>query len=287
MTNTTTKKTKKEAYFWKKLLKAFKRKHVVNILNLEGVIGAVNFKQGLTLSHLNKYLEQAFEGKNIKAVILNINSPGGSPVQSELIAKRISQLSKKSSIPVISFVEDIAASGGYWIACAAPEIIVADNSIVGSLGVRFSGFGFNKAIDRLGIDRRVYTKGGNKALLDAFLPEKKGDIDIILNVQEDIYSNFKNHVNSSRDGKLKFKGDEAFTGAIWSGKQAVENGLADKVGDLYSEIETRFGKKIDIRIVNQEKSWLKRKLSMMFDSIAQSISSYSIDSLAEKKFELK
>lgn len=287
MTTTTTKKNKEKSCSWRKCFKIFKRKNVVNILNLEGVIGAVNFKQGLTLSHLNKYLEQAFEGKNIKAVILNINSPGGSPVQSELIAKRISQLSKKSSIPVISFVEDIAASGGYWIACAAPEIIVADNSIVGSLGVRFSGFGFNKTIERLGIERRIYTKGDNKALLDAFLPENKGDIDIILNVQEDIYSNFKNHVNHSRDGKLKLKGDEAFTGAIWSGKQAVENGLADKIGDLHSEIETRFGKKINIQIINQEKSWLKRKLSMMMESITQSISSYSIHSLAENKFELK
>lgn len=287
MTIKTIKKTNTKSPSWKNFLKVFKRKNVVNILNLEGVIGSVNFKQGLTLSHLNKHLEQAFEGKNVKAVILNINSPGGSPVQSELIAKRIVQLSKKSSIPVISFVEDIAASGGYWIACAAPEIIVADNSIVGSLGVRFSGFGFNKAIDRLGIDRRVYTKGDSKALLDAFLPENKGDIDIILNVQEDIYSNFKNHVNNSRNDKLKFKGDEAFTGAIWSGKQAVENGLADKIGDLYSEIETRFGKKINIQIINQEKSWLKRKLSMMIESITQSISSYSINSLAENKFELK
>ncbi len=286
MTNNV-KRTNTKSSFLKKYLKLFKRKHVVNILNLEGVIGAVNFKQGLTLSHLNKHLEQAFEGKNVKAVVLNINSPGGSPVQSELIAKRISQLSKKSSIPIISFVEDIAASGGYWIACAAPEIIVADNSIIGSLGVRFSGFGFNKAIDRLGIDRRVYTKGGNKALLDSFLPERKEDIDIILNVQEDIYNNFKNHVNHSRNGKLKFEGEEAFTGAIWSGKQAVENGLADKIGDLYSEIEARFGKKINIRIVNQEKSWIKRKLSMMLDSITQSISSYSVDSLAEKKFELR
>lgn len=287
MTTTITKKNNIKSCCWKKCLKIFKRKDVINILNLEGVIGAVNFKQGLTLSHLNKYLEQAFEGSNVKAVILNINSPGGSPVQSELIAKRISQLSKSSSIPVISVVEDIAASGGYWIACAAPEIIVADNSIVGSLGVRFSGFGFNKAIDRLGIDRRVYTKGGNKALLDSFLPEKKEDIDIILKVQEDIYSNFKNHVNQSREGKLKFEGDEAFTGAIWSGKEAVENGLADKIGDLYSEIENRFGKKTDVRIVNQEKSWIKRKLSMMFESITQSISSYSVESITEKKFELR
>ncbi len=272
---------------WKKFMKFFKSKKIVNVLNLDGVIGAVNFKQGLTLTSLNKFLEQAFEGKNVQAVVLNINSPGGSPVQSELIAKRITQLSKKNNIPVISFVEDIAASGGYWLACAASEIIVAENSIVGSLGVRFSGFGFNKAIERLGVDRRVYTKGESKALLDAFLPEKQEDIDIILKVQEDIYQNFKHHVNISRKGKLKFEGDEAFTGAIWSGKQAIENGLVDKIGDLYSEIETRFGKHIDIRIVNQEKSWLKRKLSMMAESITQALSGDLINALVEKKFELR
>ena len=281
------KDTNNKTCCWKKWLKFLKKKDIVNVINLDGVIGSVNFKQGLTLAHLNKCLEQAFDGKNIKAVILNINSPGGSPVQSELISKRIVQLSKKSNIPVISFVEDIAASGGYWIACAAPEIIVAENSILGSLGVIFSGFGFNKAIDRLGVERRVYTQGTSKALLDPFLPEKQENIDIIMKVQEDIYKNFKNHVMQSRAGKLKLNEKEAFTGEIWSGKQSVENGLADKIGDLYSEIENRFGKEVDIRTVNQEKSWLKRKLSIMLESISHTISSYSVDSLAEKKFELR
>lgn len=272
---------------WKKCIGFFKKKKIVNVLNLDGVIGAVGFKQGLTISLLNKYIEKAFEGKNIKAVILNVNSPGGSPVQSELITQRVMQLARKSNIPVISFVEDIAASGGYWIACAAPEIIVAKNSILGNLGVRFSGFGFDKAIERFGVERRIYTQGESKALLDPFLPEKKEDIDIIMKVQEDIYENFKSHVTESRKGKLKLSEKETFTGAIWSGTQAVENGIADKIGDLYSEIEMRFGKEVDIRVVNQEKSWLKRKLSMMFSVIAHVISSYSVDSLGKNKFELR
>lgn len=272
---------------WKKWKKLFKSSPSVNVINLDGVIGSVNFKQGLTLYHLNKYIEQAFEGKNIKAVVLNINSPGGSPVQSELIAKRINQLSEKHEIPVLAFVEDMAASGGYWLACAASEIIVAENSIIGSLGVRFSGFGFNKAIEKIGVERRVYTKGESKALLDPFLPEKKDDIKIILDVQEEVYKNFKAHVHNSRKDRLKLNEKEAFTGAIWSGKQAVENGLADKIGDLYSEIEQRFGKEIQIKFINQEKSWLKRKLSLLFESLANSIFNHTIENIAEKKFELR
>jgi signal peptide peptidase SppA len=265
---------------WSKCFKLFKKKKIVNVLNLEGVIGSVNFKQGLTLYYLNKHLEEAFKGKNVKAVILNINSPGGSPVQSELITKRIMQLAEESKIPVISVIEDIAASGGYWIACAGNEIIVAKNSILGNLGVRFSGFGFTKAIERLGVERRVYTQGESKALLDPFLPEKEADIDIIMQVQEDIYKNFKGHVLASRGERLKMAEKETFSGAIWSGNQSVDNGIADKIGDLYSEIRERFGKDVDIRIINQEKSWLKRKLSLLFEGVISGI-------VSGNKFELR
>lgn len=278
-------KKKSNTCMWKKCLEVIKfNKAIINVISLEGVIGSVNFKQGLTLSSLNKYIEQAFTGKNIKAVILNINSPGGSPVQSELIAKRVMQLSKKKNIPVISFVEDIAASGGYWLACAGSEIIVAENSILGSLGVIFSGFGLDKAIDRLGIERRVHTSGANKSLLDPFLPEKKEDVKIITKVQKDIYQNFKDHVHCSREGKITLVDDEIFTGAIWSGKQSVEIGLADKIGSLYEEIEKRFGEDVDVRIINQEKSWLKRKLSMMFDSFS---ANNIVNEVVQNKFDLR
>lgn len=254
---------------WTKCKTLFKSKNIINVINLDGVIGSVSLKQGLSLASLNKHIENAFKGKNIKAVVLNINSPGGSPVQSELIAKRINQLSLKNNIPVIAFVQDIAASGGYWIACAASEIISAENSILGSLGVRFSGFGLHKAIEKLGIERRVHTQGESKALLDPFLPEKKEDIDMILEVQADIYKNFKQQVHQGRAGKLKISDDELFSGAIWSGRQALEIGLADKIGDFYSEIEERFGSEIEIKIVNEEKSWLKRKLNLMMESFVQ------------------
>jgi len=277
-------KDKENSCFINKCMELFKiKKSIVNVINLEGVIGSVNLKQGLTLNQLNNCIEQAFTGKNVKAVVLNINSPGGSPVQSELIAKRVMQISKKKEIPVLSFVEDIAASGGYWLACAGSEIIVAENSILGSLGVIFSGFGLNKAIERIGVERRVHTSGANKSLLDPFLPEKKEDIQIITNVQKDIYQNFKDHVHAAREGKLKLGDEEIFTGAIWSGKQAIEIGLADQIGNLYEEMERRFGENVEIRIVNKEKSWLKRKLSMLFESFS---ASYIANELIHKKFDL-
>lgn len=279
--------TEKKTCCFKKCLKIFKSSPVINIINLDGIIGSVNFKQGLNLFHLNKSLEEAFKTKNLKAVILNINSPGGSPVQSELISKRIAQLSKQKDIPVIAFVEDIAASGGYWLACSASEVIVAENAILGSLGVRFSGFGLDKAIDRLGVERRIYTQGESKALLDPFMPEKKEDIDIILKVQEDIYENFKNHVHKGRLGKLKISDAELFSGAIWSGKKSVEIGLADKIGDLYGEIEERFGSDIKINIINQEKSWLKRKLGIIAESFANTASNAISNKILDKKFELR
>ena len=269
---------------WSKYMGLFKNKSQVNVINLDGVIGSVGFKQGLTLNSLNVVIEKAFTGKNIKAVAININSPGGSPVQSELIAKRIAQLSKKKDIPVIAFIEDMAASGGYWIACAASEIVAAENSLLGSLGVIFSGFGFNKAIDRLGVERRVHTQGGSKSLLDPFSPENPADIEIIMKVQADIYQNFKDQVHNGRKGKLKIDDEELFSGAIWSGAKSVEVGLADKIGDFYSEMNERFGDDVIIKVVNQEKSWFKRKLGIALESIADSVGQFIV---TNKKFELR
>jgi signal peptide peptidase SppA len=269
---------------WSKCVNLFRGKNKVNVINLDGVIGSVGFKQGLTLKLLNPSFEKAFNDRNVKTVVLNINSPGGSPVQSELIAKRIIQLSKQKNIPVVAFIEDIAASGGYWIACAASEIITAENSLLGSLGVIFSGFGFNKVIERFGIERRVYTQGENKALLDPFSPEKPEDVKIILDVQADIYKNFKHQVHMGRKDKLKIEDEKLFSGSIWSGRKAVEVGLADKIGDLYSEMQERFGDDVVITIVNQEKSWFKRKLGIVIDSLAESLRQFI---LSDKKFELR
>lgn len=269
-----------------KCIKLFKGKDVVNVINLDGIIGQVGFKQGLTIAALNKHIEKAFEGKNIKAVVININSPGGSPAQSELISKRIVQLSKQKNIPVIAVVEDIAASGGYWLACSASEIIAAENALLGNLGVKFSGFGLDKAIEQLKIERRVYTQGDSKALLDPFLPEKKEDVEMILKVQSYVYENFKRQVHTGREGKIKIGDDELFSGAIWSGRQALEVGLIDKIGDLYSEMQERFGLDIEINIINQEKSWIKKKLGLAMDLLLQNLTN-SIISITSKKMELR
>lgn len=247
------------------ICKLKEKKPLVNVINLDGIIGSTGVKQGLTIQSLNSSIEKAFEGKNLKAVIININSPGGSPVQSELISNRIKKLSLEKNIPVIAIVEDMAASGGYWLACSANEIVAAENSILGSLGVRFSGFGFNKLIEKYGIERRIHTKGESKALLDPFLPEKEEDINVILKVQEDIYQNFKKHVLNHRKDKLKINDKDLFSGAIWSATQSLEMGLIDKIGNLYQEVSERFGDKTIIKIVNEEKSWLKKKLSIVLN----------------------
>lgn len=280
------KEVKQKTCCFSKYMKFLKKNNVVNVINLEGIIGQIGLKQGLTISSLNKHIEKAFEGKNIKAVVININSPGGSPVQSELISKRIVQLSKQKEIPVIAVIEDIAASGGYWLACSASEIIAAENALLGNLGVKFSGFGFNKVIENFGIDRRVYTQGDSKALLDPFLPEKPEDVKMILKVQSYVYENFKKQVHFGREGKLKIEDTELFSGAIWSGRQALEIGLVDKIGDLYSEMQERFGLEVEINIVNQEKSWFKKKLGLTLDFLVQNLTN-SIMNFVSKKIELR
>ena len=155
----------------------FRKSKSVSVIPLNGVIAPnMGRRKGLNLNEIDKNIEQAFSVKNLKAVALQINSPGGSPVQSEMIANRIRELSDKNNVPVLAFVEDVAASGGYWLACAADEIIASKASIIGSIGVVSSGFGFNKAIEKIGIDRRLYTSGDNKAILDPFLPENPDDM---------------------------------------------------------------------------------------------------------------
>ena len=166
-------------------LSIFRKSQNVSIIPLNGVIAPnMGRRKGLNLHEIDKNIEEAFSLKNLKAVALQINSPGGSPVQSEMIAKRIRELSEKNNIPVLAFVEDVAASGGYWLACAADEIFASRASIVGSIGVVSSGFGFDKAIEKIGVDRRLYTSGDNKAILDPFLPEKKDEVKRLKDIQK-------------------------------------------------------------------------------------------------------
>ena len=172
-------------------LSFFRKSQNVSSISLSGIIAPnMGRRKGLNLYELDKVIEQAFSVKNLKAVALQINSPGGSPVQSEMIAKRIRDLSEEKNIPVLAFVEDVAASGGYWLACAADEIFASKASIIGSIGVVSSGFGFDKAIKKIGVDRRLYTSGENKAILDPFLPENKDDIKRLKDIQKELHNQF-------------------------------------------------------------------------------------------------
>ena len=203
-------------------LSFFRKSQNVSSISLSGIIAPnMGRRKGLNLYELDKVIEQAFSVKNLKAVVLQINSPGGSPVQSEMISKRIRDLSEDKNIPVLAFVEDVAASGGYWLACAADEIFASKASIIGSIGVVSSGFGFDKAIKKIGVDRRLYTSGENKAILDPFLPENKDDIKRLKDIQKELHNQFISFVKSRRGSKITNKNKDLFTGAFWSGKKAL------------------------------------------------------------------
>ncbi len=245
-------------------IKAFReRRPRVALLHLTGIIGGFGapFRQGLTLAGLEKVIEKAFELDDLQAVALAINSPGGSPVQSELIAKRIRDLATEKDVKVLAFCEDVAASGGYWLAAAGDEIFVQESSIIGSIGVISSGFGFQGLIERFGVERRVYTSGDKKSMLDSFTAEKKEDVERLKALQIEIHENFKTWVRKRRDGRLKGEDDLLFSGEFWAGRKAVELGLADGIGELREVARARFGEKVKIVRVRPRRSWLKEKLS--------------------------
>ena len=218
---------------------------VVPVVRLSGLIGAVTpLRPGMTLAALARLLERAFSFRNAKAVALLINSPGGSPVQSRQIYLRIRQLSAEKQLPVLAFVEDVAASGGYMIACAADEIFCDPSSILGSIGVVGGSFGLQELIRKIGIERRLYTAGEHKAMLDPFLPENPDDVARLKAIQREIHAIFIQLVKTSRGARLKGADDVLFTGEYWAGETAVSLGLADGVGDLRSTLRARFGEKV-------------------------------------------
>ena len=232
---------------------------IVPVVRLSGVIGfSTPLKPGLTLASIAKPLERAFTMRKAKAVALLINSPGGSPVQSHLIYGRIRALATENKLKVIAFAEDVAASGGYMIACAADEIICDPSSIVGSIGVVGGSFGFAGLMDKLGIERRLYTSGDNKAMLDPFLPEKPEDVEKLKAVQRKIHEGFIGLVRGSRGTRLKGPDRTLFSGEYWTGDTAVELGLADGIGDLRSTLRARFGDKVATPLVSPPRSWLGR-----------------------------
>jgi signal peptide peptidase SppA len=223
---------------------------VVPVVRLSGVIGAVTpLRQGMTLAGVARILERAFAVRGAKAVAVVINSPGGSPVQSHQIHNRIRQLGAEKKLPVLMFVEDVAASGGYMIACAGDEIFCDPSSIVGSIGVVGGSFGFQGLIEKLGIERRLYTSGKNKAMLDPFLPEKADDVARLKEIQHEIHVMFIDLVKKSRGAKIKGDDDELFSGAYWTGQKSIDLGLSDAIGDLRSVLRTRFGEKVRMPLI--------------------------------------
>ena len=235
---------------------------VVNHLALSGAIGiGTPMRPALTLKSLNPLLERAFKRKGLSAVAITINSPGGSPVQSALIHARIRELAEEKKVPVIVFCEDVAAFGGYWLACAGDEIYADESSVVGSIGVISAGFGFVEAIRKLGVERRVHTAGENKSMLDPFKPERPEDIEHLLSLQADIHDAFKTLVLSRRGTKLKLEDKDIFSGAFWSGRQALARGLVDGIGHMHQVLKARFGEKLVIRPIAAGQGWGLRKLA--------------------------
>ncbi len=223
---------------------------VVPVVRLSGVIGAVTpLRPGMSLAGVAKTLERAFGTRNAKAVALVINSPGGSPVQSRQIYLRIRQLAAEKKLPVLVFVEDVAASGGYMIACAGDEIFCDPSSILGSIGVVGGSFGFVELIKKIGVERRLYTAGEHKATLDPFLPENPDDVARLKTLQREIHAIFIALVKQSRGARLKGADDLLFTGEYWAGDTSVSLGLADAIGDLRSTLRARFGEKVQTPVI--------------------------------------
>ena len=252
------------------MLSFFKKKKIVPHIKFNGVIGNVGkFKQGIDLSGQEEIITKAFSLKKATTVAITINSPGGSPVQSHLIYSFIRQQAKKNKKKVIVFAEDVAASGGYLIACSGDEIYANSSSIIGSIGVIYSSFGFTELIKKVGIERRVHTAGKNKSTLDPFLEEKKEDIERLKNIQLDLHKDFIKVVETSRGSKLKKTETELFSGEFWSGSKAKDLGLIDEIGDANQILREKFGEDVIIKKFEKSKSWLSKKLSASTDHVDQ------------------
>ena len=265
--------------WWKKI---FKRSWTVPVVRLDGVIGSSGQfgGGGLTDSNLAAVLEKAFEMPRIKAVALVVNSPGGSPTQSSLIAARIKRLAKTNKVKVIAFCEDVAASGGYWLACSADEIFADENSIIGSIGVISAGFGFHEFINRQGIERRVYTAGEDKSVLDPFRPEKKSGIEKIKNIQRALHENFKHFVAENRGSKIDV--ELVCNGEFWDARKALELGLVDGIAHLEQLLKERFGDKIQFKTISRKKPFFARLSKTIINSMIGAV----INKLYYNRFNL-
>ena len=235
-------------FFWRR------KRPLVPVVRLSGVIAASGGRRrGISLEAVEPQLKKAFSIKGAKAVALVINSPGGSPVQSSLIGQRVRDLARKANVPVLAFCEDVAASGGYWLAASADEIYVNPASIIGSIGVVSAGFGFDRAIDRIGVDRRVYTAGDNKMILDPFQPEAESEVERLKSLQQEIHRQFIDYVVDRRGAKLTGEHDDLFSGAFWTGAAAVDLGLVDGIGECRRLVTERFGDNVDLLAINPKR----------------------------------
>jgi signal peptide peptidase SppA len=248
----------------------FKKKKIIAHIKLNGIIGnAGKFKQGIDFAGQEEIIEKAFSLKKAKAVAITINSPGGSPVQSHLIYKFIRAQAKKNKKKVIVFAEDVAASGGYLIACAGDEIYANSSSIIGSIGVIYSSFGFTELIKKIGVERRVHTAGKNKSTLDPFLDEKLEDIERLKTIQLELHKDFIKVVEESRKSKLNKSEVELFSGEFWSGSKAKDLGLIDNLGNANEVLKEKFGEDVVIKKFEKSKGWLSKKLSSSSNQIEQ------------------
>ncbi|WP_342642985.1 S49 family peptidase [Rhodoligotrophos ferricapiens] len=237
------------------------RKPIVPVIRLSGVIGSAGLRRsGLTLETVGPMLERAFRFKKAAAVAIILNSPGGTPVQARLIYQRIRSLAEKHDRKVFVFTEDAAASGGYYIAVAGDEIYADPSSIIGSIGVVSSGFGFVQALQKLGIERRIHTAGHNKAILDPFQPEKPEDVEHLKSIQLDIHESFKEVVRQRRGERLKGSEEELFSGQFWAGTKALGLGLVDGLGDMHSVLASKLGEEPKLRVIGARENWLTRRL---------------------------
>ena len=270
------------------MLSFFKKKKIVPHIRLTGVIGnAGRFKQGIDFAGQEELIKKAFSIKKSLAVAISINSPGGSPVQSHLIYDFIRAQAKKNKKKVIVFAEDVAASGGYLIACAGDEIYANSSSIVGSIGVIYASFGFKDLIQKVGVERRVYTAGKNKSTLDPFVEEKEEDVKRLKNIQLELHADFIKVVENSRGSKLKDpEKNNIFTGEFWTGTSALKLGLVDGLGNADQILKEKFGDKVIIKNFEKSKSFIAKKLSSSIENPIDSFTNIVEEKSMWQKFGL-
>ena len=270
---------------FKKYIPFRKKVPQVAVIKLTGVIAASSsLRKGLNLQSIETHLYDAFSNKRTTAVALVLNSPGGSPVQSDLIQKRVRDLGREFKKPIYVFCEDVAASGGYWIALAGDEIYANASSIIGSIGVVSAGFGFKEAIGKLGIERRIYSTGPNKGMLDPFEDEDPKHVQRLKNLQEEIFTLFREWVLSQRGSKLKGAHEELFSGAFWTGVKAKELGLIDGLGELREIMQDRFGE--DVLFKNYApKTGILSKLGLGSESVSGISKDFTINSMLPDAME--